>query len=240
MDWDHYKTLCDSPRMFSRWMLEQSIELLGESPHLAARLLHMLRGAPLDKPPDHRGGAQTDMFEVVLALEQARAVQRIIVEAVAVGRTTTGTSPRGLGGFAEAWSEYVIYVEREAATMSQASTVVTSLIDAFNASDLDRIMGHFTADAVYHNIPIAPVSGLDAIRGVVQGFVGMASKVDWEVRNLAESGNGVVLTERIDRFLINGKWLTLPVMGTFEVIDGKVSAWRDYFDMNQFQSQLGA
>ena len=25
-------------------------------------------------------------------------------------------------------------------------------------------------------------------------------------------------------------------MGTFEVVDGKITAWRDYFDMNQFMS----
>lgn len=29
-------------------------------------------------------------------------------------------------------------------------------------------------------------------------------------------------------------------MGTFEVVDGKVAAWRDYFDMLQFMSQLPA
>jgi limonene-1,2-epoxide hydrolase len=28
-------------------------------------------------------------------------------------------------------------------------------------------------------------------------------------------------------------------MGAFEVVSGKIVAWRDYFDMNQFQSQLG-
>jgi limonene-1,2-epoxide hydrolase len=122
--------------------------------------------------------------------------------------------------------------------MSNASKVVTNLIDAFNASDLDRIMGHFTNDAVYHNMPVAPVSGLKAIREVVQGFMGMASKVDWQLRHIAETSGGVVLTERVDRFLIKGKWVELPVMGTFEVIGGKIGAWRDYFDMNQFQSQL--
>jgi limonene-1,2-epoxide hydrolase len=31
----------------------------------------------------------------------------------------------------------------------------------------------------------------------------------------------------------------LPVMGVFEVNnDGKITAWRDYFDMNQFTSQM--
>ncbi|HWM52333.1 MAG TPA: limonene-1,2-epoxide hydrolase family protein, partial [Thermoplasmata archaeon] len=31
----------------------------------------------------------------------------------------------------------------------------------------------------------------------------------------------------------------LPVMGTFEVSDGKIRAWRDYFDMNQFTRRMG-
>ena len=99
-------------------------------------------------------------------------------------------------------------------------------------------MNHFADDAIYHNIPVAPVSGREAIRAVVQRFIGMASRVDWQVRNLAVTSTGVVLTERIDRFLIKDKWVELPVMGTFEVAGGKVTAWRDYFDMQQFQTQL--
>lgn len=56
---------------------------------------------------------------------------------------------------------------------------------------------------------------------------------------LATAGN-VVLTERIDRFVLNGKSIALPVMGAFEVTpDGRISAWRDYFDMQQFMSQMG-
>lgn len=238
MDWNDYKALCNSPRMFSRWMLEQSIKLLSDEPRLADALARILRGVPLDKPADHRGGALTDMFEVALSSHEARGVHRVVANAVRAGRTTPATEPRGLGGFAEAWLEYVCYVEGGITRMGNASNVVISLIDAFNVNDLDRIMGHFTNDAVYHNIPVAPVGGLQAIREVVQGFMGMASKVDWQLRHLAETTGGVVLTERVDRFLINGKWLELPVMGTFEVVGGKVSAWRDYFDMNQFQSQL--
>ena len=52
------------------------------------------------------------------------------------------------------------------------------------------------------------------------------------------NGN-VVLTERIDSFFFPGNTIALPVMGTFEVNDdGKITAWRDYFDMNQFMSQM--
>src|SRR5512144_112601 len=189
MDWNDYKALCDSPRTFSRWMLEQSIELLEDSPRLVESLSRVLGGEPLDKPDDHRGGASTDMFEVELVVDDARAIHRTVVDAENVGRTTSGTKARGLGGFAAAWQEYVVYVEGEGARMSQASKVVTSLIDAFNASDLERIMGHFAADATYHNIPVDPVTGLKAIRDVVQGFMGSATKVDWELRNLAETAD---------------------------------------------------
>ena len=123
-------------------------------------------------------------------------------------------------------------------TLTQRAAVVQQLIDAFNAADMDRIMNHFADDAIYHNIPVAPVSGREAIRAVVQGYMCMASRVDWQVRNMAVTNTGVVLTERVDRFLINGKWVELPVMGTFEIAGGKVTAWRDYFDMQQFQTQL--
>jgi len=122
--------------------------------------------------------------------------------------------------------------------MSENTRVVASFIEAFNAIDLDKIMGFFEEDAIYHNIPIDPVQGTETIRAVLQGFMGMASKVDWVLHNIAESENGTVLTERTDRFFVGEKWIELPVMGIFEVEAGRIRAWRDYFDMNQFQSQL--
>ena len=124
--------------------------------------------------------------------------------------------------------------------MGANEAVVRELIAAFNANDVDRVLAFFAADAVYHNIPVQPVSGTAAIRAVLAGFMGMASEIDWVVRHLVETPDGVVLTERVDRFLVRGRWIELPVMGAFEVRDGRISAWRDYFDMKQFQDQLAA
>jgi len=36
-----------------------------------------------------------------------------------------------------------------------------------------------------------------------------------------------------------GKSFELQVMGAFEVRDGKINAWRDYFDQNRFTSRVG-
>jgi len=116
--------------------------------------------------------------------------------------------------------------------------LVRSFLEAFNANDLERILSFFADDAVYHNIPVQPVRGTAAIRAVLQGFLGLASEVDWVVHHLAEAADGAVLTERTDRFLVKGRWIELPVMGAFVVRDGRVAEWRDYFDMKQFQDQL--
>jgi limonene-1,2-epoxide hydrolase len=47
------------------------------------------------------------------------------------------------------------------------------------------------------------------------------------------------MTERVDVFKLPDKLFELQVMGTFEVSGGQISAWRDYFDMNQFTSRMG-
>ena len=58
------------------------------------------------------------------------------------------------------------------------------------------------------------------------------------MRYAAANGN-VVLTERVDRFFSPERTIEIPVMGTFEVAGGSLTAWRDYFDLNQVMSQLG-
>jgi len=105
-----------------------------------------------------------------------------------------------------------------------------------------ELAAFFTDDAVYHNIPLAPVTGREAIANTIASFIrpgapGIES-IEFRVINIAANGP-VVMTERVDVFRIPGKSFELQVMGTFEVIDGKINAWRDYFDQNQFASRMG-
>lgn len=43
----------------------------------------------------------------------------------------------------------------------------------------------------------------------------------------------------MDVFKVGDRAFELQVMGIFEVTDGKISAWRDYFDLNQFTARMG-
>lgn len=115
--------------------------------------------------------------------------------------------------------------------------LVQRFCDAWGAGDLDAIVDYFTDDAVYHNIPIDPVTGKDAIKATIAGFTAGVDKIEFRVHHIVADGN-VVMTERTDVFVTPAKSIELPVMGTFEVDGGKIAAWRDYFDMNQFMSQL--
>ena len=48
----------------------------------------------------------------------------------------------------------------------------------------------------------------------------------------------LVLNERTDRFLVGGRWLELPVAGIFELRDGLIVLWRDYFDLDTIMKQM--
>jgi limonene-1,2-epoxide hydrolase len=110
--------------------------------------------------------------------------------------------------------------------------------DNLAAGDL---VAFFTDDAVYHNIPLEPVVGRKDIADTIATFIrpgapGIES-IEFRVINIAADGP-VVMTERVDVFQLPAKTFELPVMGIFEVGDGKIKAWRDYFDLNQFTSQM--
>jgi len=116
--------------------------------------------------------------------------------------------------------------------------IVKDFIQAWNDRDLEGILNRFTEDAFYHNIPMDPMIGRDAIRAGLEAFVGMVEEVDWEILAIAEDSSGRVLTERIDNFKNSKGTMSLPVMGTFEIENGKIAKWRDYFDMGQFQTEM--
>jgi limonene-1,2-epoxide hydrolase len=122
--------------------------------------------------------------------------------------------------------------------MRDPETVVREFCAAWDRRDVEAILAWFAPDATYHNMPLEPVSGYPAIREVLNVFVPPASSIHFEVLAVASRGD-LVFTERVDHFTVAGKKVALPVAGVFEVRDGKIAAWRDYFDMGSYQRQLG-
>lgn len=116
-----------------------------------------------------------------------------------------------------------------------------AFIAACETGDAEKLLPFFADDAIYHNMPMEAVTGKDAIRATLSMFMGQAEEVVFDTPFIAETENGAVLTERLDKFRYGENWLQVRVMGTFEFNnEGKITHWRDYFDMGEFQSQMAA
>jgi limonene-1,2-epoxide hydrolase len=134
-------------------------------------------------------------------------------------------------------------IDRRRSEMDSPIEVVRRFCAAWSDNaGADELAAFFTDNAVYHNIPLTPITGKVAIKNNITTFIrpgapGIES-IQFRVINIAANGP-VVMTERVDAFTLRGKSFELPVMGVFEVAGGKINAWRDYFDMSQFTTRMG-
>ncbi|MCV7113396.1 nuclear transport factor 2 family protein [Mycolicibacterium setense] len=107
--------------------------------------------------------------------------------------------------------------------------VVRTEIAAWATNDVDEVMSHFADDATFDIGPDWPkLAGREAIYDLMKVFFGRGKVVDLEIRHLAVDGD-VVLMERFDHWVMEGTPLSWPVMGSYQVRDGKIVAWREYF-----------
>ena len=63
----------------------------------------------LPQPPDHAGDFRTHMYQVTITQEQGYLLLEVIEHAARQRLFTQGTQFRGLGGFAEACEELILW-----------------------------------------------------------------------------------------------------------------------------------
>ena len=96
-------------------------------------------------------------------------------------------------------------------------------------------------DVDYLNVPIGAVKGREAAARFLEPFVGDGHNtlVDAVIVHTTSSGN-VVMNERTETWVKGDVRVVLPVAGVFEVENGKIRKWRDYFDLATVQPYLDA
>ena len=120
-----------------------------------------------------------------------------------------------------------------------AEDTVDAFLAAIEKKDVDAALELLDEEAVYDNVPIGVVVGRTAIRQTLEPFLSGASAVEWRVLRQVATGE-LVFNERIDRFEMEGRWVEIHVAGVWEVDDGLITLWRDYFDLAMFTKQLQA
>jgi limonene-1,2-epoxide hydrolase len=118
-------------------------------------------------------------------------------------------------------------------TSHTPDSLVREFISLLVSRDLSAAAAMVTDDFEYDNGPMGKTFGPEAIENTLSGFFGLCTGIDLLILRQTSNGTlefGTVLNERDDRIEIHGRWTTLPVAGVFEIRDGKISLWRDYFD----------
>lgn len=113
---------------------------------------------------------------------------------------------------------------------------VEVLLSALQAQDIDAAGAVLDESLVYENV------GFPTIRGRARAmklFRGMEGRARFEVKTHRIAVNGsTVLTERTDALVFGPVRLQFWVCGVFEVRDGRITLWRDYFDMFDFTKAI--
>jgi len=106
---------------------------------------------------------------------------------------------------------------------------IRTFIHAVSQKDYDTALPLIAADCEYTNIPLATVRGPEGVRSVLEPFFAPTLQNEFVWKRTASDGP-VIFIERLDRHRLPDGWVELPVTGVFEVHDGQITVWRDYFD----------
>lgn len=111
---------------------------------------------------------------------------------------------------------------------SPAGTVETFL-NALRDQDFDTAENALAQNLVYQNVGFPTLYGRNR---TVKLFRSMPRRMGFDVRIHRIAADGAtVLTERTDALTFGPLRVQFWVCGVFEIHDGRITLWRDYFDL---------
>ncbi|HEU4362403.1 MAG TPA: limonene-1,2-epoxide hydrolase [Mycobacterium sp.] len=128
----------------------------------------------------------------------------------------------------------------QTSTDNAANTrTVEVFLNALADDDLDTAGAALADDVVYQNVGLPTIYGRRTTIGLFHRMQGRA-EFQVKIHRIAADGSAV-LTERTDALIIGPLRLQFWVCGVFEVRDGRITLWRDYFDFfDMFKATLRA
>lgn len=121
------------------------------------------------------------------------------------------------------------------ATRTDPGSVVRRFLDLLEDGRVDDACDLLAADVRYVNVPLPPIRGREQVREALTRAMTRVPGAGFEVYVHAMSADGpVVLTERTDVLKAGRVRVQFWVCGRFDVHDGEITLWRDYFDWGSF------
>lgn len=130
------------------------------------------------------------------------------------------------------------------AAKNDAERLVLDFIHAFYGQtiDIDAAIALVAEDFIWQlHVPLSPVvTGRDAARAELEKHNSLSTGMieGSEIRTIVSTGDTVVV-ERIDVNALGGQPVTFNVIAVFEVRDGAITHWREYWDTSHVAKQIG-
>lgn len=121
--------------------------------------------------------------------------------------------------------------------MSDNQQIIRDFMQAWSTLDAEQLAGYFAEDGCYHNMPLQAVSGRQNIQAFIERFIAGWTETRWDITHMAAVGD-VVMVERLDRTRTGAGDVDLPCVGVFEMENGKIKVWRDYFDLATYSKAM--
>jgi limonene-1,2-epoxide hydrolase len=112
--------------------------------------------------------------------------------------------------------------------MTPEQTVV-AFLHALEAQHHPLIASLLAPDLRYTNVSLPTLKGGQRVAGLFEKVLRRGTGFGVRIHGIAASGN-IVMTERTDIIKVGPLYIRFWVCGTFEVRDGRITVWRDYFD----------
>ena len=108
--------------------------------------------------------------------------------------------------------------------------VVRAFLAALERLDVDAALELTSDEIVYQNVPLPPARGRTAFEQQIRFLERYCTGFEAEIHHIAADGPNTVLTERTDVLIRGDLRAGFWVDGTFEVVAGRITVWRDRFD----------
>jgi len=122
--------------------------------------------------------------------------------------------------------------------MHPNDTLVREFLLLWEQRDVEGLVAACTDDAVWHHRPLPPAVGCGGIRAFAEQFADVPGG-PYEIL-LQVADDRAVMNERLDHVTFGGRLAELRACGVFEIEDGRIKSWRDYFDTGSLVADDGS
>lgn len=117
--------------------------------------------------------------------------------------------------------------------MARLFSILSEVIAAWQAKDLEAVLAHMADDIVWHYAApgLPPVRGKAAAEKLLRRFQADMHDIQWRIFHHAEAGDLLFLEGVDDYRTADGKRMAVPYAGVLEFRGDLIVGWRDYVDL---------